>query len=586
MKRKILSVFAGLLCSLSSFSQFFDAFSEKFLVDECMGDCSRFDISEDNRLQLNDSDKLGKSYIAFPSSVMNQAEWSINVELQFRPSSSNYMRFFLCSDSPDLSQDLNGYFVQVGNAKRQILLYRMSDGATKILGRSTEERLDHSSVLLTLKILRSDSGEWRVYSQLNDEISFREEFVVSDTTFTHSYFAGIYCKYSKSNSTKMFFDDLFVDGMVSEDKVAPEIEHFSLTDSTIVVQFSERMNSESLLCDITNLSYYESLWNPQCNTLTILLHETITPGVRYGLSLSRCADVVGNCMRDTTLYLGIPDDVAPGDLLFSEVLFNPSSGGSEYAEIFNRSDKVIDLSTLRFSTRKSADSSIYSSKKLSTESLFIFPGEYKVITDDREGVCSFYSCPDENAFVLLNSMPGLRNENGCVVLFRSKDSLVIDNFYYDVSMHSGLLANGGKGVSLERLSWDENRWCSTPGSVGYGTPGFAGASSAESVDVVSFESSECCFPYYDESQYFRLRYRLDDYGYYATIRIYNLTGTCVREFADHQLLPNEGEFVWDGTDDNGNVLPSSPYLFLLEAIHEKGTILRRKWVVFVASEAK
>lgn len=584
MKRKFLSVFAGLLFPLCSFSSISNSFSENSIPIEWSGDCSRFLISEDNRLQLNDPDKLGKSYVAFSSTAMNNAEWSLTMELQFRPSSSNYMRFFLCSDSPVLSEALNGYFLQVGNTNRQILLYRMSNGSTKILGRSVEERLDRSSISLSVKVIRSEKGEWRVYSRLNDEISFTEEFVVQDTMFVNSYFSGIYCKYSKTNSDKFYFDDLFIDGTALSDNVAPEVDKFSITDSSIILQMSERIDCVDFSYELQNLSYYESYWNSQCNTLSILLHEKLEHGVRYGLSISNCRDMAGNAMNDTTLYFAIPDSVAPGDLLFSEVLFNPTSGGSEYAEIYNNSNKIIDLSTLRFSTRKAADSSIYSSKKLSTEPLFIFPGEYKLITDEVEGVCNYFDCPDLSSFVLLSTMPSLRNEDGCVVLFRSKDSLVIDNFYYNASMHSELLSNNAKGISLERVDWTSDLWVSSAGSAGYGTPGYANTSSAESVDVLSFESSEYCFPYYDESQHFRLRYRLDDVGYFVTIRIYSLSGYCVKNLTNHLLFPNEGEIVWDGRDDAGRVLPSAPYVLLWEAIHERGSVVRKKWVVFVSSK--
>lgn len=584
MKRKFLSVFAGFLFPLCSSAQISDSFVDNSALSEWYGDNSRFLISEDERLQLSDPNKLGKSYVAFESASMNNAEWNLSVELQFRPSSSNYMRFFLCSDSPNLSEPLNGYFLQVGNANRQILLYRMSNGSTKILGRSVEERLDRSSVILSIKVIRSGDGEWRIYSRLNDELSFTEEFVVVDSTYTNSYFAGIYCKYSKSNAEKMFFDDLSIKGDASIDREIPTIEKFTVSDSSIVLQLSERIDCESFVYDLLNLSYYESFWNSQCKQLSVVLHEKLEHGVRYGFSISNCRDMTGNTANDTTLYFALPDSVAPGDILFSEVLFNPSSGGSEYAEIYNRSDKIIDLSTLRFSTRKAADSSIYSSKKLVSSPMFIFPGEFKLITDDREGVCNYFDCQDPSAFILLNSMPSLRNEDGCIVLFRSEDSLVIDNFYYDVSMHSELLANKGKGVSLERVDWESNHWVSSAGSVGYGTPGYENSSQAQSVDVADFQPSEFCFPYYDESHHFKLRYSLDDYGYYATIRAYSISGYCVATVIDHLLLASNGEISWNGRDDNDRVLPTAPYILIFEAINEKGSVVREKWVVFVSSE--
>ena len=43
--------------------------------------------------------------------------------------------------------------------------------------------------------------------------------MVQDTMFVNSYFSGIYCKYSKTNSDKFYFDDLFIDGTALSDNV-------------------------------------------------------------------------------------------------------------------------------------------------------------------------------------------------------------------------------------------------------------------------------------------------------------------------------------------------------------------------------
>jgi hypothetical protein len=77
---------------------------------------------------------------------------------------------------------------------------------------------------------------------------------------------------------------------------------------------------------------------------------------------------------------------------------------------------------------------------------------------------------------------------------------------------------------------------------------------------------------------------LDDYGYYATIRAYSISGYCVATVIDHLLLASNGEISWNGRDDNDRVLPTAPYILIFEAINEKGSVVREKWVVFVSSE--
>ena len=60
------------------------------------------------------------------------------------------------------------------------------------------------------------------------------------------------------------------------------------------------------------------------------------------LSISNIEDLSGNIMFDT-LQILVPDTAQVGEVLINEVLFDPFSGGSDYVEIVNNSNKSFDI---------------------------------------------------------------------------------------------------------------------------------------------------------------------------------------------------------------------------------------------------
>jgi len=100
------------------------------------GETSNFIVSAENQLQLLAPAVADESYLTISSNIITNAQWSFYVKLEFNPSSSNYLDVYLVSDSENLKDPLNGYFVRIGNSQDEICLYKQSgekSGSTKII---------------------------------------------------------------------------------------------------------------------------------------------------------------------------------------------------------------------------------------------------------------------------------------------------------------------------------------------------------------------------------------------------------------------------------------------------------------------
>jgi hypothetical protein len=205
-----------------------------------------------------------------------------------------------------------------------------------------------------------------------------------------------------------------------------------------------------------------------------------------------------------------------------------------------------------------------------------------VLTASQEGVTNFYQSKEEN-FIVMKSFPSLRNETGAIVLFRAQDSLIIDNFYYESSMHEKSIENDGKGVSLERYHLNGNKWSSAASVNGYATPGYwsKGGDNAHSSEI-EVTTSEICRPYYGGNDKFSIKYHFDQPNYQITAKVYSIDGHYISSLAENETLDIQGEISWDGTNKNGKALHPAPYIIRIEAFHSSsGKRFEKSFVVLV-----
>ena len=274
-------------------------------------------------------------------------------------------------------------------------------------------------------------------------------------------------------------------------------------------------------------------------------------------------------------------NVEPRAIVINELLPDPARGGSEYIELYNRSDGPLSLRGLAIATRKQTGE-LAKNYPLSSLSEPLEAGAYLALTKDREGVLGFYSVADEDCVAELQ-LPILNNDGATLVLFNASDSSVVDEVPYSPDWHSPLL-DDEKGVSLERIdpdadSDDAANWTSAAAASDFGTPGAENSQYLRVDDAPLTGLEKPTYSPVDGT--YRFPYHLARAGFEGNIRIFDLAGREVALVARQELLATSGELIWDGKGSDGTTLPAGLYVVFAEFIHPEGEVYREKGVVLV-----
>lgn len=278
-------------------------------------------------------------------------------------------------------------------------------------------------------------------------------------------------------------------------------------------------------------------------------------------------------------------NVEPRELVFNEILPNPFVGGSEYIELYNRSDQTLTFSGLSVATRKS-DGTLSTHYPLSSVTATIEPGGYAVLTKSVFGITDFYNILSPEALFEIPKLPILANTSSTLVLFRTKDEAVIDEVSYSSKWHASSVKDQ-KGVALERIdpeaeTQSPSNWTSASATAGYGTPGYRNSQSdISSPDEPDKPSGIEAPEWVPESEHYKITYYLDQPGYSCRAFVFNTVGQRVAEIANHELLGLFGELTWDGSSLAGSRLRIGVYIFYAELYHTSGTVKRYKQVFLV-----
>jgi hypothetical protein len=296
------------------------------------------------------------------------------------------------------------------------------------------------------------------------------------------------------------------------------------------------------------------------------------------------SDCAGNLL-DTVrqVRIGLPDSILPGDLVINEILANPETDGEKFIEIFNRSEKILDLQELALGLFDSIQNLGTDLKPVSESGLLSFPGDFYVLTKDPDDILKRYYCPDPDAFVQMTALPSFDRDHGTVVLARKNDGILIDRVYYSPTMYSDFLTTTD-GVSLERLnpelpSEDIANWHSASENCGFATPGYRNSEFLRidpGMDAVSL--SPFVFTPDDDGKddVLLVKFTLNDPGYLVNITIFDAGGNRIRCLAKNRLLSTEDGIIWNGRNDTNQKSPIGIYILYIELIKPEGKISHLK----------
>ncbi len=384
--------------------------------------------------------------------------------------------------------------------------------------------------------------------------------------------------------------------------ILPEVSALQVPDDhTTELAFTQRMDSSSLV----NQSFYS--FSPDVGQIEktevsddhkrikLAFGKTLDTATIYSLTVSgNLKNCMGNTMAgDTTVLFGLPQRAENHDVVINEVLFYPLAGGVDYVELYNRSHKTIDLSSLILGTvRKSPpnppDSLFYD---LSFDQILLLPGDYVLLTSSPEKVKAQYISKNPNAFLKVIPFPVFHKDEGSVLLFRQLHK--IDAFDYSEKMQYPLL-NYTQGVALERVSADgetndPSNWHSAAENVGFGTPGYRNSQSAsvnpDSINGTIDISPDIFSPDNDGYQdILNIKYKFATSGNTMTINIFNTSGQLVRRLVNNEYVGTNGVVSWDGLKDDGTKALVGIYVLYIKVFDQKGKVMQFKKTAVLAAK--
>ncbi|MFY0687689.1 MAG: lamin tail domain-containing protein [Cyclobacteriaceae bacterium] len=356
---------------------------------------------------------------------------------------------------------------------------------------------------------------------------------------------------------------------------AVEILDFERSDENLAITLSTSIDQTELEITINNIlvDWTYSKW----------LHGISVPDHQLETNANHMLRLTGEDCRGDSFEVAqefVIPDIAQAGLVINEVLFNPYSGGDDFIELYNNTDKYLSLDGVIIRNH------LGSSKEIE-EDVMLAPTTYIVLTADKEQLRFNYPSSDHSN-ILEMTLPSLPDEEGAVSIV-GVDGLQIDSMYYLEGYHSTLLQELD-GVSLERLSAGspsllKDNWRSASGLAGYATPGFKNSQERGSTmeDAVTIDphvfvpgSSNPAF-----SSFTTINFQFAQPDLYANVNVYDASGRIIRRLEQNQLLSTEGFVIWDGTDSSGAAVNTGAYMIIFELYGPNGfkEVIRNSVVV-------
>lgn len=356
-----------------------------------------------------------------------------------------------------------------------------------------------------------------------------------------------------------------------------------IDDITIKLQFSTGIDSLSATL-LGNYSFNNGIGNPASalpqgpffTTVELKLASPMTRGIESVLTVNNLTNCAGHIIDPmaNSVKIFLTKEIKIGDILISEVLVNPRSGGVDFVEVYNNTDQVLDLKELKLANTD-ANGNITNARNVSVNAVYIQAKTYWVLTSNTAKIKQEYNVKYPNQFVQMGSLPSYNNDKGSIVLLNDKGT--IDRLDYNEGMHIALLKNV-KGVSLERVSFQSNandpgNFKSAAAAIGYATPTYRN-SQEEDMNTVKNSMKLLTKTFSPDGDGFedllQIDYRFVNNENLATISIYTDRGVLVRKLQKNITIATEGSFVWDGLNDNGQLSKIGIYIVKFDAFALNG----------------
>jgi hypothetical protein len=369
------------------------------------------------------------------------------------------------------------------------------------------------------------------------------------------------------------------------DTMAPSISlALALAPNFLELQFDEGMDSSSLANALFSFNPNLTIQNTFIQGsypkgLTIQFNENLFGSQLYSFTLGPISDCWLNSTEQNGTFI-LPETAQKADVIINEILQNPLTGGQDWIELYNNSDKVINLKDWQLAN---FDNDTISNFKTIFENYLLHPNDYVILGKDSIFVKQNYPFSIPGKF-LFCELPSYNNDSGTVYLINNFE--IIDKVSYLDEWHFDLLDNTD-GVSLERIdpngsSDSEFNWHSAAEDVGFATPGRKNSQYRPAVSNGEITFTEDIFsPDNDGYQdILQVTYNLTNSGLLGKAQIFDDRGRLVRSIFTNELVGSSGTFSWDGTTDQQVKASIGVYVLVFEAFSTDGGVFFAKQKAF------
>ncbi|MDR3048137.1 MAG: lamin tail domain-containing protein, partial [Bacteroidales bacterium] len=373
----------------------------------------------------------------------------------------------------------------------------------------------------------------------------------------------------------------------------PLMVKISVPDAqTILLMFDETMLTtphdwNDYITIDRGISIDTAMWLfPDGKTLQISTKTPLLPDKLYTLTIKNdLCDCFGlPVQRASSIQFGLDNPhITPRDLIINEIMTNPVSAiNSTYIELYNFSDKIIDLKNIKIG--EGGNDLPEKWVIADPTGCQILPKQYVVLCKNKKTTLEEYFVPYPERLLRTEHLINFGKQAD--LLFITDISLnIIDKLSYASHYHYELLTST-KGVSLEKINFtadseDQNSWKSASALSGFGTPGYLNSQYQEielDDDRVVSVQPDIFSPDGDGfDDYCQIVCTLKGEDNRISITIYNRDGYLVKKITNNTYCGSQSIVRWDGNTEAGGLVSPDLYVVKVECWNLSGkrkTILK------------
>lgn len=340
------------------------------------------------------------------------------------------------------------------------------------------------------------------------------------------------------------------------DVKAPELLRWEFLNDTLTILFNEPIEPTfSIDLDGQQVILVEHSKDQQA--IQVVLDA---PGLSFTCSLSNVRDCSGNTADRILIRVENLPLPSFGDVVISEILFNPKIGGEDFIELAKVTENAVNDQRLFLARERNGElSEMHELLKTSNESENIF-----WFSADPNTVALFYPNAQLNK-AFQAELPSMPNSEAKLLLFNAAKQK-IDEVMYQESWHSEGI-DFPEGVSLKRIDLgksglSETNWQSSSGLEGFATPGYLeflgegkkvylvdrvitpdGDGIKDKLEIVFPESEKVGF---------------------LSLEVFNSSGISMEKLENNVFMGSNGLYSWEPATNDTSKWPTGYYYLLLE----------------------